>query len=120
MTNENLTQHQVFKEAEFLAKDLFEQALMAEDDFDEAVDWAYDHVHEWVDGHQWVIYYSRAHQLIAAVGGDEGETMLEDMGWQPKSYDEYATAIAFGQLVHMVSEELINLVETKRDERNAA
>lgn len=57
-----------------------------------------DAAHEHADGSADVIYYSRAHKLCAECSASElgqAEDDLEDMGTQPKSYNEFASALAY-------------------------
>ena len=54
-----LTNAEYDNEIEKLAAGIWEEALtQAEGDKEEAEQLAYALTHEWVDGHQWIIYYS--------------------------------------------------------------
>jgi hypothetical protein len=75
------------------AVEIFEQA----DDQDNANDLA----HQYADGSEWVIYHYKAHQLCANCNTDMGEGFIEmcgepEGGW---SYDGFASAIAYGEIL---------------------
>lgn len=57
-----------------------------------------DAAHEHADGSAEVIYHYQAHKLLAECSRAErsaAEEEAEDCGVQPKSYDEYASALAY-------------------------
>lgn len=57
-----------------------------------------DSAHEHADGAAEVIYYYQAHKLLSECSRPErgaAEEEAEDCGVQPKSYDEFASAIAY-------------------------
>lgn len=57
-----------------------------------------DAAHEHADGAAEVIYYYQAHKLLAECSRSErnaAEEEAEDCGVQPKSYDEFASALAY-------------------------
>jgi hypothetical protein len=61
---------------------------------------AYDLAHQYADGSQWVIYYSKAHQLCQNCDTQIGEEAVSDCG-EPEggwSYDGFACAIAYHEL----------------------
>lgn len=111
-----ITQHAVYKEAARLATDIFDEASRTDHtDVDDLAEKAMENIHEWIDGHEWVIYYYKAHQLCAAVDTSHGEMMIEDIGAVPKSYDEYATHIAYWTLDQLIREAMNNLVDLAKD-----
>jgi hypothetical protein len=59
----------------------------------------YDLAHEHADGSEWVIYYSKAHELCQNCDTDNGEQFYEDCGpWEDLTYDGVASIIAYGEL----------------------
>jgi len=61
---------------------------------------------EWVDQHEWVIYYYRSHQFLAAIDGNlraEAEDTLHIYS-TPKSYDDYASQLTYWAIVIWVRE----------------
>lgn len=58
----------------------------------------HDAAHEHADGAAEVIYYHQAHRLLAECSRSErfgAEEEAEECGIQPKTYDEYASALAY-------------------------
>jgi len=56
--------------------------------------------HEYADGSEWVIYYSKAHQLCQNCNTENGELAAYDCG-EPEegwTYDGFAVAIAYHEL----------------------
>ena len=67
-----LTKSEYENEIKELAAGIWEEALSdAEGDTEEAEQLAYGLTHEWVDGHQWIIYYSY-HTDVLAFTENEG------------------------------------------------
>tara|TARA_R110002153_G_scaffold263797_1_gene425303 strand:- start:199 stop:534 length:336 start_codon:yes stop_codon:yes gene_type:complete len=63
--------------------------------YDEALDW----VTEAADNYGEVIYYSRAHALIAGCNTDAGRIFVEDCyGGDSVDYDTMACRIAYGEI----------------------
>jgi len=68
----SLTSTEYDNEIKELAADIWEEALsQAEGDTGEAEQLAYELTHEWVDGHQWIIYTSY-HKDVLAFTENEG------------------------------------------------
>ena len=87
------------------AVEIFEQAK----DLDEATDLA----HQYADGSEWVIYFYKAHELCAGCNTDMGEDFVNDCGeledgW---SYDGFASAIAYGEIVGRLNSAIQGLFE---------
>ena len=77
------------------------------------LDAAYDLAHQYADGSEWVIYYYKAHQLCAACNTDEGEAFVDDCG-EPEggwTYDGFASAIAYGEIVSRTQAAIATLYE---------
>ena len=107
-----ITEHNLDNECQSIARDIvYDMKHYNEDE-----DWARDRVHERVDGHQWVIYYNKEHQLCQNCNTDNGEMYLDEIGMTPKTYDDFAVAIAFGEMYTRVSNELYNLLENLDEE----
>ena len=87
------------KECEALAKEIFEE-YSNEDERQDAV-------HEWVDGHQWVIYNYRALRTVVECDVSDGEEFLEDVGL-PETVTIYslASSIVYGEMRARISEAL--------------
>lgn len=71
-------------------------------------------IKETVDGHQWVIYYHYAHQVAAVA--EYGEQYLDEIGMTPKTYNEFATLIAYGELVTMADNYWYDIKDQIEDE----
>ena len=87
------------------AVEIFEQTK----DEDEALDLA----HQYADRSEWVIYYYKAHQLCAACNTDNGEDVVSECG-EPEggwTYDGFARAIAYGEIVGRLQSALHVLYE---------
>ena len=102
------------------AQSIFDEAMddldareTAEDKRDDMMDRA----HEDVDGHQWVIYHYRAHQ-VCQCNTDLGEAFLEDTGMpETVTYDSLASLIAYGEMRGRVEARIQELVDEWVDER---
>jgi len=72
-----------------------------------------DLVHQYADGSEWVIYYSKAHDLCRNCNIDQGEDFVEDCG-EPEggwSYNGFAIAIAYGEIYARLSQAVDGLYE---------
>lgn len=77
-----------------------------------------DAAHEHADGSECVIWYGRAHKLLAECSRSEraaAEEEAEDCGVQPKSYDEYASALAYFVVRARYLDEVREALEAYRD-----
>jgi hypothetical protein len=77
-----------------------------------------DAAHEHADGSADVIYYSRAHRLCAECSASEladAEDDLEDMGTQPKTYNEFASALAYCIVRTRYADEVREALESYRE-----
>jgi hypothetical protein len=78
---------------------------------------AMDRAHEAADGSEWVIYYSKAHELCQNCNTDNGEQFYDDCGpWEDVTYDKIATIIAYGELRARIEQ----AIDAKIDEIEAA
>lgn len=74
--------------------------------------------HERADGAAEVIYYYQAHKLLAECSRSErgaAEEEAEECGVQPKSYDEFASALAYFVVRTRYVDEVREALETYRD-----
>jgi hypothetical protein len=102
------------------AVEIFEQA----DDQDNANDLA----HQYADGSEWVIYHYKAHQLCANCNTDMGEDYITECG-EPEggqgglggwSYDGFASAIAYGEILTRLQAAINTLYEIAEANEEAA
>jgi Sec-independent protein translocase protein TatA len=80
----------------------------------DSLDDVYDKVHEQVDGHEWVIYYSKAWDVAHLMSGDDAACReFEDLGCleSGKSLDDLICQFAFCALRANVSEEIESALE---------
>lgn len=125
MTNERITAYAFQAECNSLAQDIFDYGLDSMEDDETPEDYRddmMDRVHETVDGHEWIIYHYRAHQICAECDTDEGEQFLEDCGMpETPTYDGLASIIAFGEMRARVEAAIDELIEAwDADEEVAA
>ena len=73
----------------------------------------YDACHEVIDGHAWVIYYSKAKELCCNVDADDGMEWIEDIGGFEGdiSFAIVCTRLAYATLLVAVQSELTTLLE---------
>lgn len=77
-----------------------------------------DAAHEHADGSAEVIYYYQAHKLLAECSRAErsaAEEEAEECGMQPKSYDEFASALAYFVVRTRYVDEVREALEAYRD-----
>jgi hypothetical protein len=112
-----MNDHILTKECDSIARNIFEEIMenAAPDETPEDYrDDMMDRVHEWIDGHEFVIYYHKAIMTCAHCNTDQGEEFLEDTG-MPKepTFGGLACIIVYGEMCARVAESLnANLVES--------
>ncbi len=77
-----------------------------------------DAAHEHADGSAEVIYYYQAHKLLAECSRSErcaAEEEAEECGVQPKSYDEFASTLAYFVVRTRYVDEVREALEADRD-----
>ena len=77
-----------------------------------------DAAHEHADGSAEVIYHYQAHKLLAECSSSEraaAEEEAEECGVQPKSYDEFASALAYFVIRTRYVDEVRETLESYRD-----
>ena len=92
MTDSVLTYRDCYDECKSLAIDIIEEH---KNECKEVEDFM-DKTWEWLDQHQWVIYYYRSHQFLASITGQllaEAEDMFQDTFGKAESYDDYASKL---------------------------
>jgi Sec-independent protein translocase protein TatA len=85
----------------------------------DSLDDVYDKVHEQVDGHEWVIYYSKAWDVAHLMSGDDAACReFEDLGCleSGKSLDDLICQFAFCALRANVSDEIESVLEEYKRE----
>ncbi len=78
----------------------------------------YDAAHEHADGSAEVIYYYQAHKLLAECSRSErawAEESCDESGARPKSYDEYASMLAYYVVRTRYENEVREALESYRD-----
>ena len=75
------------------------------------------HIHETIDGHQWLIYPAKTHQLCANCDMSSGEEYLADVGaGDSPDYDKFAQVLAYGEMKARAMSALDDLIEEWNDE----
>jgi hypothetical protein len=73
----------------------------------EDYDTAYDLAHEYADGSEYVIYYSKAHELCQNCVTDDGDNFFEEVGpGENPTYNSIACIIAYGELFARIHSKL--------------
>lgn len=123
MSDFQINDHLLCKEARALAQDIFEEwqdkypAEFAAGNCGDYLGEMQDRAHETADGHEWVIYTYKAHALCLHCNTDKGEELLEDCGMpEDVTYDSLGTMIAFGELRGRIEEELQEMCDEHEPE----
>ena len=106
-----MNDYELTKEAESLAKEIWEESQGDEDT-------ARDLAHSYADGHEIAIYYGKAIDTCAACNTDDGESWLEGLGGiaQPgDSFGNIACRIAFAELYCRIGAALETLIEESEE-----
>ena len=106
-----MNDYELTKEAESLAREIWEESQGDEDT-------ARDLVHQYADGHEIAIYYHKAIETCACSNTDDGESWLEDCGGiaQPgDSFGQIACRIAFAELYCRIGAALESLIEESEE-----
>lgn len=77
-----------------------------------------DAAHEHADGSAEVIYHYQAHKLLAECSRSErsaAEEEAEGCGWAPKSYDEFASTLAYFVVRTRYADEVRETLESYRE-----
>ena len=112
MTDSVLTYKDCYEQAQSLALEIIEDNQDECETLEDFMDKAW----EYVDNHEWVIYYYKAHQFVDALPHeyyDAAEELVEelhsvgsgeDRGLRIESFNHYASLLAFHGLTAWVSE----------------
>lgn len=116
MTTFGITDHQLQRECETLAKGIFDECtedmnLLGETP-DDYRDDMFDRAHDFADGHPWVIYTYKAIVICAHCNVDRGEEFIEDVGIaEPVTFGGLATQIVYGEMRARIEECIQGLVD---------
>jgi len=113
MTTETIkSDYELTREALGIARDIMEEAQRngGTDWLEELQDNPTERVHEFVDGHQFVIYYHHAIQICANCNTDDGEDAWRDCGFEFVSFDKLCTQITYFELCARTSDALDTLI----------
>lgn len=114
MTTETIkSDYELTREALGIAKDIMQEAQRSG-----GADWLEDfrhddhsdRVHEFVDGHDFVIYYHHAIQICANCNTDDGEEAWRDCGGEFVSFDKLCCEITYFELCARTSDALDTLI----------
>ena len=112
---ERYDEYTLSKECDALAQAILDDFIRDDDlersHIDEYDDDLNDRVHEYVDGHQYVIYNYQALRFVAECNCEDGEIFLEEIGL-PDDVDIYklASTILYGEMRARITATLESLV----------
>ena len=118
----NITSSEYYTELNNLAEDIAKELLEEHDnDLDEAQQEAYDHIHETVDGHEWIIYERYHANIVAHSSNDEAYQHVycaEDLGTLivEKGLDHIIMVQAFYAMTQDLSELVYDALEAAHEE----
>ena len=116
MSSEDLTYAECYRQIMSLASEIIEEA---EEDKQELED-LMEKAHEYVDQHEWVIYYYRAHQFVHLLPHeyyDAAEELMGDLhstdssGVQVDSFNHHASLMAYHGMTAWLSAEISDRLE---------
>lgn len=118
MTDFQINDYLLSKECDALAAEIvadFKEDLAADETLEDKRDEMMDRAHEDADGHAWVIYNYQALMLCAHCNTSNGESFLDDVGfeWNQGESTIYtvATTIAYGEMRARIEQEIDRLIE---------
>jgi len=103
MTDSVLTYRDCYDECKSIALEIIEEHKDECSEIEEFMEKAW----EWVDQHEWVIYFYRAHQFLAAIDSNLrywAEETLHAMEPTIDSYDDHASQLTYCAITIWVSE----------------
>ena len=112
MSEERLTYKDCYEAVESLADEILEEYKDKCEDLEDFMEEARD----WVGQHEFIIYYHKAHQFVDVMQSDhydDAEDMIQDMGSQIESFNEYASMLAYYGMTAWACE----MIERKLEER---
>ncbi len=113
MTTDTIkSDYELTREALGIAKDIMEQAQQygGTDWLEELEDNRTDRVHEYIDGHEFVIYYHHAIQICAHCNTADAEDAWRECGGTFVSFDKLCCEITYFELCARTSDALDTLV----------
>lgn len=118
MSEFQINDHLLTKECDGLAADIFAEIVAKLDEGEEPSDKRDemdDRAHEKVDWHEWVIHNFKALMICAHCDTSEGESFLDDIGFQwvqsESTIYTVATTIVYGEMRARVMAEIDQLIE---------
>lgn len=115
-----INDHILQKECESLAAEIVAELkdnLAGGDTLESVRDEMNDRVWETIDGHQWVIFNYQALMLCAHCDTDEGESFLDEIGFEWKQGEStiytIATQIALGEMLRRTENAVAELIEVE-------
>lgn len=86
------TYHEYWSQVESIAKDVTTEAREQDRDITEVL-W------EWIDGHEYIIYYSKSHAVMRHTSNEDAyQDNFGVEGFAGKGYDQIATLYAYGAM----------------------
>ena len=112
MSEERLTHLQCYEEVKSLAEEILKEYSSECEDLEDFMDEA----HPYIDQHEFVIYYHKAHQFVDALyheAYDAAEEIIQDTQCEVESFNHYASLMAYWGMTFWVH----GMIESKLDER---
>ena len=112
MSEERLTYKDCYEAVESLADEMLSEYA----DECETLEDFMDEAHPYIDQHEFVIYYHKAHQFVDAMHHehyDAAEEMIRDTEYKAESFNHYASIMAYWGMTIWVS----GMIESKLEER---
>ena len=112
MSEERLTYKDCYEAVESLADEMLAEYSEECEDLEDFMEEAYPYI----DQHEFVIYYHKAHQFVDAMHYehcDAAEEIIRDTEYKAESFNHYASIMAYWGMTTWVSE----MIERKLDER---
>ena len=112
MSEERLTYRDCYEAVESLADEMLAEYSEECEDLEDFMEEAYPYI----DQHEFVIYYYKAHQFVDAMHHEHyeaAEEMIRDTMYKAESFNHYAAIMAYWGMTTWVSE----MIERKIDER---
>ena len=112
MSEDRLTYRQCYETVESLADEILEEYKDKCENLEDFMEEAYPYI----DQHEFVIYYHKAHQFVHAMDYehyDDAEEMIREIEFQAESFNHYASMMAYWGMAIWVNE----MIFSKLDER---
>ena len=112
MSEERLTYKDCYEAVESLAEEMLSEYA----DECETLEDFMDEAHPYIDQHEFVIYYHKAHQFVDAMHHEHyeaAEDIIQDTQSKVESFNHYASLMAYWGMTFWVH----GMIESKLDER---